>query len=77
MIVHDDGTFEVERDDDSFPCPICKGYSYKVECTIEERKEFGCGSVWDCCSVAFVCMICNHRFAMSLSAPDWNIGSDD
>jgi len=72
MRMNDDGSFEIERDDDSFPCLKCGGYSTKTECTTEERKEYGCGKSYDCCSIAFVCTICGHRFAMSRPAPDWN-----
>ncbi len=70
MRMNEDGTFEIERDDDAFPCPKCKGYADRVECTKEEREQYGCGRSYDCCSIAFVCIKCGHRFAMSLPAPE-------
>lgn len=70
MIFNEDGTFELERHDVSFPCPKCKSFSQRVNCTDEERKEFGCGRSYDCCSRAFVCTKCGYRFAMSAPAPE-------
>ena len=70
MKMNPDGTFEIDRDDNSFPCPKCGGYSDSVECTSEEREEYGCGRSWDCCSVAFICSKCGHRFAMRRPSPE-------
>lgn len=74
MKMNEDGTFEIERDDNSFPCPKCKGYSNSVRCTDDERKEYNCNpqKTWDCCCRAFVCIKCGHRFVMRLPAPECN-----
>ncbi len=70
MKMNRDGTFKVDRDDYSFPCPKCGGYSEKVDCTKKERDKYGCGRDWDCCSVAFKCIKCKNRFAMKRPAPE-------
>jgi hypothetical protein len=71
MKMRDDGTFEIERNDEVFPCGKCGGASYRRACTNNERAEYGCGRPHDCCSAAFVCRECNHRQVMRLPAPEF------
>lgn len=70
MHINPDGTFVLERDDDAIPCPKCKGYAPRVECTEEELKQYNCGRPWECCARAFVCSVCGHRFATQAPAPE-------
>jgi len=70
MRMNEDGTFELDRNDDAIPCELCKGYAGRVECTAEERDKYGCGKNWDCCSRAFVCIKCGHRMATDAPAPE-------
>lgn len=69
---NDDGTWELEREDDAIPCPKCKGYSRLVDCTDEEEEKHGCwpGLRHNCCCRAFVCLVCGHRVAMKAPAPE-------
>lgn len=64
------GTYKIERNDQHIPCPNCGGFCERVECTDAERKEYGCGRRYDCCSAAFVCIKCGNRVAVSLPAPE-------
>lgn len=64
---------EIPRDTWKVLCPECGvGTATKVECTQEERDEYGCDRWFDCCSAAYVCDKCNHRFAVRLPAPEAN-----
>lgn len=58
------------RDAHEFLHEDCGGIYERVECTGAERKQFGCGRGWDCCSRAFVCNKCKDRIAMRVEAPD-------
>ncbi len=58
----------VSRDCDAVKC-LCGGYAERVDCTEEEIKEYGCGRRHECCSRAFVCVICNERWVGTANAP--------
>jgi uncharacterized protein with PIN domain len=58
------------REVDTIRCEDCGGEMDKVDCTPEERKEYGCGRPYDCCSAAFVCESCHKRIVISLPAPE-------
>lgn len=70
MRINEDGTFEIERNDDAIACPKCKGYAGRVKCTSQELEQFNCGRSYECCARAFVCKVCGHRVAMKAPAPE-------
>lgn len=62
----------VERNVVAVPCE-CGGYCDRVECTLEEHREYGCGRDrlgYECCARAFVCRICKRRHVATAEAPD-------
>lgn len=62
--------FQLDREDDAFPCPECGGFSERVQCTPEELAQHNCGKSWECCARAFTCVGCGYHFAMRAPAPD-------
>jgi len=61
--------YDLPRDVDIIRCE-CGGKMNRVECTVEEREEYGCGRSYDCCSAAFVCEQCKKRIALRLPPPE-------
>lgn len=63
---------EIERDTDAVKCS-CKGYAGRVDCTVEECRELGCGRdtpQYQCCARAFVCELCGQRYIGTAPAPE-------
>lgn len=57
---------------DAIKCK-CGGYAERVDATVEECEEFGCGRdtpSYQCCARAFVCNICGERYHGSAEAPE-------
>jgi len=62
--------YSIPRDTIGIECPNCHGYAKRVNCTTEENKQYGCGSRFECCSRAFVCVLCNSRFVGTAESPE-------
>lgn len=65
---------ELPREAYEFLCD-CGKVASKVDCTKEERKEFGCSredarSTYSCCSRAFVCTSCKKRYVFRAPPPE-------
>lgn len=60
---------DLYRGQDALKCE-CGGHAESVETTSEERATFGCGRSYQCCDVAFVCVLCGQRYAGRQPSPD-------
>jgi len=61
--------YDIDRSAKAIKCE-CGGYAERVDCTMEELKEFNCGRPFECCARAFVCSICGKRIVGEAEAPD-------